>query len=92
VRDFVTMAFRAIGVTVAWEGSGANEVGIDVDSKKTLIRVNPRFYRPAEVDMLVGNAAKAQADLGWRARTTLEQLCQMMVDADLRRIASGISY
>jgi len=92
VRDFVTLAFRASGVELVWRGSGVNEVGVDARSDRTLVRVNPRFYRPAEVDLLIGSAAKALDRLGWQTKTTLEELCQMMVDADMRRISSGISF
>jgi GDPmannose 4,6-dehydratase len=92
VRDFVTMAFRGAGVGLEWRGSGEHETGHCTRSGKELVRVAPRFYRPAEVDLLIGNPAKARAVLGWEARTTLEQLCQMMVDADLRRNELGLSF
>ena len=57
-----------------------------------LVRISPKFYRPAEVDLLIGDPAKAQRELGWKAETTLEQLCQMMVEADLRRNGIGFSF
>ena len=59
---------------------------------QTVMRVNPKFYRPAEVDLLIGNPAKAKTKLGWEPTTTLEQLCQMMVEADLRRNQAGFSF
>ena len=59
---------------------------------KTLVRVDPRFYRPAEVDLLIGDPARAKAKLGWKPKTTLEQLCAMMVEADLRRNSEGRSF
>jgi GDPmannose 4,6-dehydratase len=92
VRDFVSMAARAAGFDLVFEGSGEAEVGVDRRTGKTLVRVNPRFYRPAEVELLLGNAEKAQIELGWKATTTLEQLCQMMVDADIRRNERGWSF
>jgi GDPmannose 4,6-dehydratase len=92
VRDFVRMAFQAIGVILDFRGSGETEVGIDIASGKTRVRINPRFYRPAEVDLLIGDPAKAHAQLGWQAHTSLEALCHMMVEADLRRVASGSSF
>jgi GDPmannose 4,6-dehydratase len=92
VRDFVSMAAKAAGFDLAWEGEAERETGIDRRSGKTLVRVNPKFYRPAEVELLIGNPAKAKAKLGWAAQTTLEQLCQMMVEADLRRVESGFSF
>ena len=92
VRDFVRMAFRAIGITLEFRGAGDAEIGIDTATGKTRVCVNPRYYRPAEVELLIGDPAKARAQLGWQAKTTLETLCQMMVDADLRRVASGTSF
>ncbi|BBR59514.1 MULTISPECIES: GDP-mannose 4,6-dehydratase [unclassified Klebsiella] len=92
VRDFVTMAFKAAGYTLRFEGKDEQEIGIDVDSGKTLVRVNPKFYRPAEVDLLIGNPARAKEVLGWEPKTSLEQLCQMMVEADLRRNQQGSSF
>ena len=92
VRDFVRMAFRAVGVELDFRGSGVDERGVDTKTGKTLVRVNTRFYRPAEVDLLIGNPAKARAKLGWEPRTTLEELCRMMVEADLRRNTRGVSF
>jgi GDPmannose 4,6-dehydratase len=92
VRDFVRMAFKAIGVDLEFRGTGIDEQAVDMSSGRTLVKVSPKFYRPAEVDLLIGNPAKARAKLGWEASTTLEQLCQMMVDADLRRNARGTSF
>ena len=86
VRDFVRMAFKAIDMQLEFRGTGVDEVGIDARSGKTVVRINPRFYRPAEVDLLIGNPAKAKAKLGWEPRTTLEELCRMMVEADLTAV------
>jgi GDPmannose 4,6-dehydratase len=92
VRDFVRMAFRAIGRELEFQGNGDHETAVDRATGKTLVRVNPRFYRPAEVDLLIGNPAKAKAVLGWEPKTTLEELCRMMVEADLRRNERGASF
>lgn len=92
VRDFVSMAGKAVGFDLQWEGREENEVGIDRISGRTLVRVNPKFYRPAEVDLLIGNPDKAKRELGWEPKTTLEQLCQMMVEADMRRNERGFSF
>ncbi|WP_342117892.1 GDP-mannose 4,6-dehydratase [Pseudoduganella sp. OTU4001] len=91
VRDFVTMAFKAAGIAIEWQGSAENETGHDAASGKVLVRVSPKFYRPAEVDLLIGNPAKALKDLGWEPKTSLEELCQMMVEADMRRNTAGVS-
>jgi GDPmannose 4,6-dehydratase len=85
VRDFVTMAFSAAGFQLEWTGRGERESGLDIATGRPLVRVNPRYYRPAEVDLLVGDAHKAHDTLQWTPQTTLEQLCQMMVTADLMR-------
>jgi GDPmannose 4,6-dehydratase len=87
VRDFVLMAFAAAGYQLEWSGRAEQETGVDVATGKTLVRVNPKFYRPAEVELLIGCADKAREKLGWKPETTLEQLCQMMVAADLTRNA-----
>jgi GDPmannose 4,6-dehydratase len=92
VRDFVRMAFKAIGVELEFKGSGIDELAVDASNGRMRVRVSPKFYRPAEVDLLIGNPAKARSRLGWEPHTTLEQLCQMMVDADLRRNARGASF
>lgn len=92
VRDFVAMAFKAAGFTLRFEGEAEQEVGIDVASGKVLVKVNPKFYRPAEVELLIGNPAKAKEVLGWEPKTTLEELCQMMVTEDLRRNQQGFSF
>jgi GDPmannose 4,6-dehydratase len=92
VRDFVSMAFKGAGIEVAFKGQAEGETAVDVATGKTVLCVNPKFYRPAEVELLIGNPAKAKAALGWAPTTTLEQLCQMMVEADLRRNTAGFSF
>lgn len=92
VRDFVTMAFKAADITLDWKGSAEQEQGIDVASGKALVKINPKFYRPAEVELLIGNPEKAMNKLGWAPKTTLEELCRMMVLADLGRNERGFSF
>lgn len=92
IRDFVTLAFKTVEIDLIWEGEGEKEKGIDSKTGKIVVQVNPRFYRPAEVDVLVGNPAKAKNVLGWEAKTTLEELCQMMVNADMKRMEYGYSF
>ncbi len=92
VRDFVALAFRSAGINLEFEGQGEDEVGIDSASGKVVVQVNPKFYRPAEVDLLIGDPAKAKAVLGWEPKTTLEQLCALMVEADLHRNEHGRSF
>jgi GDPmannose 4,6-dehydratase len=92
VRDFALMAFAGAGIKVEFRGSGADEVAVDTATGKTVLRVNPKFLRPAEVDLLIGDATHAREKLGWEATTSLEELCQMMVAADLRRNERGVSF
>jgi GDPmannose 4,6-dehydratase len=92
VRDFVRMAFKGAGMEVEFSGREENEIATDTATGKTVMRINSKFYRPAEVELLIGDPAKAKAKLGWSPSTTLEQLCQMMVEADLRRNQTGFSF
>jgi len=92
VRDFVMMAFKAVGITLLFEGSGVNEVARDKATNKIVLKVNPKFYRPAEVDLLIGDASKAKKELGWEAQCKLEELCSMMVEADLKRNETGFIF
>lgn len=83
VRDFINMAFAEVGIKLRWEGKGENEKGVDVLSGKALVEIDPKYYRPAEVDLLVGDASKAKAKLGWTPKTTVQELCREMVQSDL---------
>ena len=84
VRDFVTAAFGCLGIDVAWSGEGVNEIGTDKATGKTLVKVNPDFFRPAEVDVLLGDSAKAHSVLGWERQISFEQLVERMAKNDLR--------
>lgn len=92
VRDFIDMAFKSIDMHLDWKGEADHEQGICTRTGKVLVQVNPKFYRPAEVELLIGNPTKAKEDLGWEPKTTLEELCAMMVEADLRRNHAGFSF
>ncbi|WP_447005108.1 GDP-mannose 4,6-dehydratase [Saccharothrix isguenensis] len=92
VRDFVSLSFAAAGIELRWEGSGESERGLHAETGRELVRVNPRFYRPAEVDLLIGDASKAKDVLGWEAKTPIEELSRMMVEADIERNERGFSF
>jgi GDPmannose 4,6-dehydratase len=92
VRDFVAMTAKAAGYLLKFEGEGDKEIGIDSYSGRTMVRINPAFYRPSEVELLIGDSAKAERVLGWKPSTTLEELCAMMLKEDMRRVESGISF
>ena len=89
VRDFATKAFKAANIDIQFKNSGEEEIGFDVNSGRTLVKVNPTFFRPAEVDLLIGCPRKAKEILGWQPQFSLDELCTMMVEADLNRVKSG---
>ncbi|MEZ0329575.1 MAG: GDP-mannose 4,6-dehydratase [Dissulfuribacterales bacterium] len=86
VREWIECAFRAAGYELAWQGEGVNEKGINVKDGRVLVEVSPEFFRPAEVELLIGDASKAKRQLGWQPQTTFSRLLEFMVEADLRRV------
>ncbi|WP_242153879.1 GDP-mannose 4,6-dehydratase [Sphingomonas sp. BAUL-RG-20F-R05-02] len=92
VRTFVELAFGHVGITLDWSGKDENETGIDRKTGKMLVRVNPAFYRPSEVDLLIGDPGKAERELGWKPEVQLEELAQLMMEADMRRNTAGWSF
>ena len=91
VRDFVKLSFEALDIGIKFEGEGINEVGLN-NKGDVIVKINPAFFRPAEVDLLIGDASKAKQKLGWSAKTDLKGLCDMMIKADLRRIEAGFEF
>ncbi len=87
VREFVELAFAEVGITIRWQGAGANECGLCEKTKRTLVRVDPRYFRPTEVERLLGNPAKARAKLGWKHRVGFRELVREMVANDLTLFA-----
>lgn len=86
VRDFCTLAFKYAGIELKWQGEGVNEQGIDVKTGNVLVEVDPKFFRPAEVEQLLGDPTKAQKELGWNPRkTSFEDLVRIMVESDLKK-------
>lgn len=83
VRDFVTMSFKEVGIEIIWSGEGVNEKGTDKTTGKTLVEIDPKYFRPTEVDLLIGDPSKAQKELGWKHQHDLESLCKDMVQSDL---------
>jgi GDPmannose 4,6-dehydratase len=86
IREFAEVAFSCIGMDIRWEGTGENETGIDKKSGKTVVRVNPRFYRPAEVDLLLGSPAKAEKVLGWKREISFAEMVKRMVENDIKLV------
>lgn len=89
VREFVELAFAQTGRTIRWQGQGVDEIGVDADSGAALVRIDPRYFRPTEVDLLLGDASKAKARLGWTHTVGFRELVAEMVQADLARAAGG---
>ena len=89
VRDFVTLAFRAAGMELEFRGSGIEECAFLAGTDREMVRVNPKFFRPAEVDLLVGDASKAKRVLGWEPRVSYEELVRRMVESDMKLLAEG---
>lgn len=87
VREFVELAFKEVGVDIEWEGTGVDEKGIDKKTGKVLVDVNPRYFRPAEVELLWGDCTKAEKELGWKRKVSFKDLVSMMVDSDMKEIA-----
>jgi GDPmannose 4,6-dehydratase len=86
VREFVERAFACVGKRITWRGEGVDEVGIDETSGKAIVHVDPNYFRPTEVELLLGDPSKAKAKLGWEAKTTFDELVTEMVDSDLKAI------
>lgn len=88
VRKFVELAFAEVGISIAWRGDAADEQGVCTRTNRVLVRVDPRYFRPTEVDLLIGNPAKAEQKLGWRPTTTLQEMVAEMVATDVRALQS----
>ena len=84
VREFVQLAFQEVDIEIQWQGEGVNEKGINKADGKVLVEVDSRYFRPTEVELLLGDPAKAKEKLGWQPKTTLQELCSMMVEEDLK--------
>lgn len=87
VREFVKLAFARVGIDIRWEGSGVDEKGVDTNTGDVLVSIDPQYFRPAEVELLIGNTSKAQRELNWKPRVSFEQLVSLMVDYDLKKEA-----
>ena len=85
IREFVELAYHEIGVDIEWRGKGAQEYGVNKETGKVMVRVDPRYYRPTEVDLLLGNPEKAKRILGWAPKTTFKELLRLMLESDLEQ-------
>lgn len=92
VRTFVELSFKEIAIDLIWKGQGVDEKGYNQKTGELLVEINPAFFRPAEVELLIGDASKANNLLNWHPNTSLEELCSIMVKADLKRNENGFSF
>ena len=88
VRDFVNAAFKALGLELEWHGTGVDEYAVNKANGKTVVKVNPQFFRPAEVELLLGDPTKAETKLGWKREISFDELVARMVQADAARVAA----
>jgi GDPmannose 4,6-dehydratase len=86
VREFAELAFGEVGITIAWRGSGRDETGIDAATRRVLVKIDPRYVRPTEVDHLISDPSKARQKLGWQHTVSFKELVSEMVRADMKRV------
>jgi GDPmannose 4,6-dehydratase len=86
VREFVELSFKYVGIDIQWKGEGEGEHGVDIDTGKTLVEINPRYYRPTEVDLLLGDATKAKNEIGWQPKTKFKKLVELMIESDWKKV------
>ena len=89
VRAFIELAFECVDIKIVWKGKGVDEVGYDAKTDKVLVRIDPKYFRPTEVELLIGDPTKAKEKLGWVPTTTMQQLCREMVQADIKLVEKG---
>ncbi|WP_372629539.1 GDP-mannose 4,6-dehydratase [Cohnella sp.] len=92
VREFIECAFRIVDIPIKWHGEGVNEVGLDAVTGKILVRIDPKYYRPTEVDLLIGNPSKAKKLLGWEPKIAFHELITMMVEADVNKVSKEVRF
>lgn len=89
VRDFIERAAKHVGFDIVWEGTGVNEIGVDRNTGKKIIEINPKYFRPTEVDLLIGDATKAQNQLGWKAKVEIDELVRIMMENDIEMVRNS---
>lgn len=92
VREFVIKSFACVDIDVVFKGVGLDEVGYNKKTNKILFKINPKFYRPSEVDLLIGDSSKAARELNWKAETSLDELCALMIEADLNKVQINFAF
>jgi len=89
VRSFIELAFQCIGIKIKWQGSGVDEEGVDAKTNKVYVRIDPKYFRPTEVELLIGDPTKAKEKLGWVPQIAMTELCKEMVAADIKLVEKG---
>ena len=89
VRSFIELAFKCIDIDIVWKGKGVDEVGYDKATGKEYIKIDEKYFRPTEVELLIGDPTKAKEKLGWVPKTTMQELCKEMVKSDIRLVEKG---
>ena len=89
VRSFIELAFECIGVTILWKGKGVDEIGYSKEDGRELVKIDPKYFRPTEVELLIGDPTKAKEKLGWVPTIAMQQLCKEMVEADIKLVEKG---
>merc|ERR1719440_2269622 len=89
VRSFIELAFDTIGITITWKGKGVDEVGYDKKTGTARVKIDPKYFRPTEVELLIGDPTKAKEKLGWVPTTSMQELCKEMVAADIKLVEKG---
>jgi len=89
VRSFIELAFSCIDIQIKWQGSGVDEMGVDAKTNKVYVRIDPKYFRPTEVELLIGDPTKAKEKLGWVPQIAMRQLCKEMVAADIKLVEKG---
>ena len=90
VRCFIELAFGVVGIKIRWQGEGVDEIGVDAaDPTRVLVKIDPKYFRPTEVELLIGDPSKAKEQLGWTPTCTMEELCKEMVESDIALVEKG---
>jgi GDP-D-mannose dehydratase len=89
VRSFIELAFETIGIKLQWKGKGVDEVGLCKKTGKAMVKIDPKYFRPTEVELLIGDPTKAKEKLGWVPKITMQELCKEMVKADIKLVEKG---
>lgn len=92
VREFIELAFKEVDIEIEWQGEGINEMGLDKKTKKILVTINPKYFRPSDINSVCGNPTKAKEKLGWQAKTLFKDLVKIIVNYELENLQNNKSF